>query len=111
MEGRKEKTYEILARKPVAKFYYQGSHSHPVRRTVLLLEETDTFLRGYEFRMGNIVRTPSEAMREIKTYRKDRIPKWGDYCRLRMSSKTFLNDPQKTTLERFPIVAMFTDGA
>jgi len=112
MEGTKKikKKYEILAKKPVAKFYYQGTHSHPIRRTVLLIEETDTFLRGYEFRAGNTVRSVSEAMSEIKTYRKDRIARWGDYSRLRMSSRTFLNDPQQSTLQRLPIVTMFTDG-
>lgn len=115
MDGTKQKTnkpkrYDILAKKPVAKFYYQGTHSHPIRRTVLLIEETDTFLRGYEFRCGNRVRPRVEAMSEIKTYRKDRIAKWGDYSRLRMSSKTFLNDPDQSTLQRFPITAMVLDG-
>ena len=107
----KKKVYEIANRKPVARFYYQGTHSHPVRRTVVIIEETPTALTGYEFRCGNETRTVNEALSEVKTYRKDRIAKWGDYSRLQQSSKTFMKDPNRTTLERFPIVSMFNDGA
>ena len=108
---RKIKVYNLVSKKPVARFYYQGAHSHPVRRTVLVIEETDTLITGYEFRAGNTVRTREEALESIKTYRKDRIPKWGDYSRLRMSWKTFMKDPKKSTLERFGIVTMFSEGA
>jgi hypothetical protein len=110
---KKRKVYEIVAKKPVAKFFYQGSHSHPVRRTVLIIEDTPTKLVGYEFRCGNEVRSVAQALDEnaVKTYRKDRIARWGDYSRLRQTSQTFLKDPEKTTLERFPIVSMFTEGA
>lgn len=108
-----KKVYDLVSKKPVAKFFYQGSHSHPIRRTVLVIEDTPTKIIGYEFRCGNTVRSVGQAVDEgaIKTYRKDRIPKWGDYSRLRMTSNTFLKDPEKTTLERFPILAMFTEGA
>jgi hypothetical protein len=34
------KSYKPVARLPVAKFYYQGNHTHPVRRTVLIIEDT-----------------------------------------------------------------------
>jgi len=110
---KKKKVYDLVSNKPVAKFYYQGSHSHPIRRTVLVIEDTPTQIVGYEFRCGNDVRSVATALNEnaVKTYRKDRIAKWGDYERLRQTSKTFLKDPDKTTLERFPILAMFTEGA
>ena len=110
---KKRKVYSLINHKPVAKFFYQGSHSHPVRRTVLIIQETDTKIVGYEFRCGNTVRTVSQALQEnaVKTYRKDKIAKWGDYSRLRMTSKTFLKDPEDTTLERLPILSMFHDGA
>ena len=108
---KKVKVYDLVDKKPVARFYYRGAHTHPVRRTVLIIEETETAITGYEFRCGNVVRTREEALKSIKTFRKDRIPKWGDYSRLRMTSKTFLKDPEKTTLERFGIVSMFSDGA
>lgn len=109
----KKRVYDLVSNKPVAKFFYQGSHSHPIRRTVLVIEDTSTQIVGYEFRCGNAVRSVAQALDEnsVKTYRKDRIPKWGDYSRLRMTSNTFLKDPKKTTLERFPILVMFTDGA
>jgi hypothetical protein len=107
------KVYDLVCKKPVARFYYQGSHSHPIRRTVLVIEETDTYLTGYEVRCGNTVRSVTQLMEEqaVRTYRKDKIAKWGDYSRLRQTSRTFLKDPDKTTLERFPILTMFTDGA
>ena len=108
---RKIKVYDLVPKKPVARFYYQGAHSHPIRRTVLIIEETEDRITGYEFRAGNVVRTREEALESIKTYRKDRIPKWGDYSRLRMTWKTFLKDPEKSTLERSGIVTMFSEGA
>lgn len=106
-----KKTYDLVTKKPVARFYYQGKHSHPVRRTVLVIEDREDMIVGYEIRVGNTVRTVAEALDSVKSYRKDRIAKWGDYSRLRMSSKTFMKDPNETTLERLPIMTMFTDGA
>lgn len=105
-----KKVYEIANKKPVARFYYKGTHTHPVRRTVVLIEETETTITGYELRCGKDTRTINDALSEIKTYRKDRIAKWGDYSRLRQSSKTSMKNPNRTTLERFPIVSMFNDG-
>ena len=32
--------YEVIKNMPVARFAYKGTHSHPVRRTVLLIENT-----------------------------------------------------------------------
>jgi hypothetical protein len=107
----KSKVYDIVSKNPVARFYYQGKHSHPVRRTVLIIEESDELIVGYEFREGNTVRSTEEAMKCIKSYRKDRIAKWGDYSRLRMTTKTFFKNPKKSTLERFPIITMFSEGA
>lgn len=106
-----KKKYDIVAKKPLAKFYYQGNHSHPIRRTVLVIRETNDYLVGYELREGSISRTTDEALDYIKTYSKSKIVRWGDYSRLRMSSKTILKNPKETTLERFPIVSLFTDGA
>lgn len=108
---KKRKTYELLRSKPVARFYYQGSHSHPVRRTVLLIEERANLLIGYEFRCGKNVRTRAEAVSEIKSYRKDKIANWGDYSRLTMSSANFMKDPNASTLERFPLNDFIETGA
>jgi len=108
---KKRKVYDLVSKRPVARFYYQGTHSHPIRRTVLIIEETPTLIRGYEFREGSSVRTKDKALKKVKSYRKDRIAKWGDYSRLTMSSEGFFKNPKKTTLERFPILVMFTEGA
>jgi hypothetical protein len=105
------KIYDLVAKKPVARFYYQGTHTHPVRRTVLIIEEKPNLIVGYEFREGQTVRTLAEALNNVKSYRKDRIAKWGDYKRLRMTTKTFLKSPEDSTLERFPILVMFSEGA
>jgi len=63
--------YPILRKKPVARFYYKGNHTHPVRRTIVLTEVTDDLIRGYEIREGSTVRKLTEA--PIKSFRKDRI--------------------------------------
>lgn len=107
---KKKKVYDLVPRNTVARFYYQGSHSHPIRRTVLVIEEDDNHITGYEIREGGHVRTIDEARDAVRTYRKDRIAKWGDYSRLRMSAKNFMNDPEDTTLVRESITTMFTEG-
>lgn len=106
----KKKIYNLVSHNSVARFYYRGSHSHPIRRTVLVIEETDTHITGYEIREGAIVRNINEARACIRKYKKDRIAKWGDYSRLRMSAKNFMNDPEETTLVRESIKTMFTKG-
>lgn len=63
--------YEVSRNQPVARFYYQGSHSHPVRRTILVIESTANLLTGYELREGSTVRDYRNA--PIKSYRKDLI--------------------------------------
>jgi len=66
-----QSVYEISRNQPVARFYYQGSHSHPVRRTILVIESTANLLTGYELREGSTVRQYRNA--PIKSYRKDLI--------------------------------------
>lgn len=105
------KVYDLVAKKPVARFFYKGHHSHPIRRTVAIIAETTGLIIGYEFREGSKVRSVEEALDKIKSYRKDKIAKWGDYQRLRMSTRTFLKSPDLSTLERFSIRSMFTQGA
>ncbi len=101
------KVYNVVSKKPVARFYYQGKHTHPVRRTILIIEDKKDVITGYELREGNDTRTLSEALRHVKSYRKDKIAKWGDYCRLRMTSKTVFKNPNTSTLERLPITSIF----
>ena len=105
------KMYDLVASKPVARFYYKGSHSHPVRRTVLVIDARENMIVGYEIREGDEVRSVEEAVAHVKSYKKDKIAKWGDYKRLRMSSKTFMKNPNESTLVRQPILSMFVEGA
>jgi hypothetical protein len=46
----------------------------------------------------------------IRTYRKDRIARWGDYSRLRMSSKNYFRSPNRTTLQRSSLTTIFAEG-
>lgn len=64
-------TYPILRNKPVAKFSYKGTHSKPVRRTVLLTALERNVITGYEVREGNEVRDPCESV--IKSFSRDSI--------------------------------------
>ena len=64
-------TYPILRNKPVAKFRYKGTHSKPVRRTVLLTALERNVITGYEIREGNEVRNPEECA--IKSFSRDSI--------------------------------------
>jgi hypothetical protein len=92
--------YEVTRTLPVARFYYQGHHSHPVRRTILVIESTKNHLRGYELREGSMVRGFSRA--PIKNYRKDMIAS-GEELR----SKT----TEQTTLKRMPLFDLIQNGA
>jgi len=91
--------YKVIpTKRPVAKFYYQGSHTHPVRRTILVTEETSKYLTGYELREGNETRKLRNA--PVKRYSKANIARFGDYCRLRMSQKNQDRLDNESTLER-----------
>ena len=92
----------IIGKKPVAKFRYKGSHTHPVRVTLLVIENKVNSLTGYVLRSGTEVFSMSKA--PIRTYRKDRIARYGDYCRLKMSRKTYFKRDSDSTLERFSIL-------
>lgn len=94
---------KMVARKPIATFYYTGNHTHPVRRVVAVIAETKTHLIAYELREGLTVRTPRQAIRAIKTYRKERIAKWGDYCRLTATKKNCTRRRMDSTLERMSL--------
>ncbi len=97
-----ERLNEVVRNQPVADFYYKGpSHSHPVRRRVVIVNLTRTHVSGYELREGHLTREIDEA--PFKTYRRDRIATRGQ-CRLeskvRRVSKTRLSE---TTFNRKPL--------
>jgi len=66
-----ETVYPVIRNKPVAKFRYKGSHTKPVRRTVLLTEIKQATLTGYELRAGNDTRDPEDEV--IRSYSRDDI--------------------------------------
>lgn len=99
---------KILKRRPVAKFYYKGHHSHPVRRTVLLVRNTSTYLFGFEIRAGN--ETFSLKTASIKRYNKSKIAKVGDYCRIKEKKKYQDTSATQTTLERLELLEVINNS-
>ncbi len=95
--------YDIVSENPAAKFYYQGTHSHPIRRTVLIIEDLPEMLVGYEMREGNTVRTVKRA--PVKSYRKDWIAKYGDYSRLPKTRRS-----RQSTLARSDLFSLLKEG-
>ena len=98
--------YEIVRNTPVARFWYKGNHSHPVRRTVLVIEQTKEYIRGYELREGKNVRVASRA--PVKTYRRDAIAKGQS---LRLDNPLRKSSPKKSTLIRKPLMDLIEQGA
>ena len=99
----KMENYKLVKTKPVARLYYQGNHSHPVRRTVLIIEDCDDMLVGYELREGSTIRSLDAA--PIKSYRKDKIARYGDYSRLQ-SGRNSGKKPSMSTLERSSLLTI-----
>jgi len=64
-------TYSVVRNRPVAMFRYKGTHSKPVRRTVVLTEITPKCLTGYEIREGNITRSIDDEV--IKSFNRDEV--------------------------------------
>lgn len=48
--------YDVVSNLPVARFWYKGNHSHPVRRTVLITQQDSESITGYELREGSKTR-------------------------------------------------------
>jgi hypothetical protein len=103
------KNYELVKKHPVAKFFYKGNHSHPVRRIVLLTETTGTYIRGYELREGLKARTFKGA--PIKTYTKNKIARLKEVDpRRRIRRLADGKGLNKSTLTRAPLVLLVKEG-
>lgn len=94
--------------KNVARFYYKGNHSHPVRREVIVVEDNLVNLIGYEVREGNVVRDFKHGL-PLKSYRKNNIATYGSYCRLRASKANRRKPKNLTTLSYVALNALFKD--
>src|SRR5579859_5410932 len=89
--------YDIIKNQPVAKFFYKGTHSHPVKRTVFITENERDYIKGYEVREGTDVRDVDDA--PVKTFRKDKI---ATTSQLRTDNPLW-NKKDKCTLTRMSI--------
>jgi len=99
--------HPIAKKAPVARFYYKGNHTHPVRRTVLIIESTPRYIRGYELREGSIIRDYQDA--PIKSYTRKKIAKVRDIDRRRVERR---RNPisSKTTLKRVTLLDLVRIG-
>ena len=88
------KTNEVKTNEQYAKFWYKGSHSHPVRRTVLIKTMNDQFIEGYELREGNKVKSPNKA--SLKKYCRTKI---AQHKNLRLDNPLRNQNPNKSTLK------------
>ena len=100
----KRKSYKLINRRPTARFYYQGTHSHPIRRTVMIIEDLPEVLVGYEMREGNITRNMNRA--PVKSYRKDQIARYSDYSRLPKPK----GKKTQSTLTRTNLMSVIAEG-
>ena len=101
------KTYTVVETDPVAKFYYKGTHSHPVRRTVIVIKETDNLIKGYEMRAGNETRDFTTA--PIRGLRKDRIALIKQ-CGRRLRKRTPKDLHDTTTLQKTGLLDIIKNG-
>lgn len=98
-------TYKPVKNLPVAKFYYKGNHSHPIRRTVVITESRARYFRGYEVREGSVVRDLKDA--PIKSYNKKKIATQKELGRCKHRNP----GPEVTTLTRACLFELLTAGA
>ena len=96
--------YDLFDNVPVARFWSKGNHTHPVRRTVLVIESTKDHIKGYELRDGNVVRVASKA--PVKTYNRSKIAKESN---LRSNQKRRVVS-SKSTLVRRPLMDLIEAG-
>lgn len=97
--------YRPIKNKPVAKFYYKGTHSHPVRRTIIITENKDKVITGYELREGSLVRSVKEA--PIKSYKKSKITKYSQLGRANHKTP----GKAKSTLKRLHLLELIEHGS
>jgi len=103
------KNYKLVNTHPVAKFYYKGTHSHPVQRTVLITESNETHIIGYEVRVGHIVRKPNAA--PIKSYLRRKIAKAHSVrAEARDKAVIIAKGPNKSTLRRVRLYDYLFNG-
>lgn len=96
-------TSEIINNLSVAKFWYKGTHTRHIRRTIILIESCNTYLRGYEIREGNIIRSLKDA--PIKSYTKSKIATEEQLRKTKNRQKT-----KNSTLNQLKLVDLIEKG-
>ena len=103
-------TYSPVRNQPVARFFYRGKHTHPVRRTVVIVENNHTTFTGYELREGMKVR-PTVDKAPMKSFRKDRVALIGEIDKRRKLRKITPRSRQnQTTFTRSNMDSLVTEG-
>lgn len=97
--------YNIVADLPVARFWYKGNHSHPVRRTILVTTQDKDSITGYELREGSKVRPAKYA--PVKTFMRSKIAHTKN---LRPSNPLRNTSQKKSTLVRKPLIDLIESG-
>jgi len=103
------KQYNFVKNRPVARFFYKGDHTHPVRRTIVVIKTTDKVMTGYELREGSIVRSFKNA--PIKSYSRNKIAKIGQIDKRRNLRRQPESGLRKTTLIRSDLKELIRCGA
>jgi hypothetical protein len=101
------KQYSFIKNRPVARFFYKGDHTHPVRRTIIIIESKDTLLTGYELREGSITRNFKDA--PIKSYSRNKIATVGQIDKRRKLRREA--NMRNTTLTRSYLKELIRYGA
>jgi len=105
----RELKYELVRNQPVARFYYKGDHTKPVRRTVVLVKDgvkSDT-ITGYEIRVGSNTRPLHKA--PVKSFSRSKIAVISQ-CGMRLRNRTPKKLHSKSTFERKGLVDLVLNG-
>jgi hypothetical protein len=102
--------YKLAEGNPIWRFYYQGSNSHPVRRTVAVIEVGKDRVTGYELRHGNNVRGRLDEC-PVKSYNLSKIAKIGQLdARRPLRRDTSPRNSTKSTLSKDSLASVLTKG-
>lgn len=71
VETSAQKNYSFIRNLPVAQFAYKGSHSKPIRRTVLITEISDDLITGLEVQEGRNRHEVGSA--QVKSYSREKV--------------------------------------
>jgi hypothetical protein len=98
--------FPLIRNLPVWKFYYRGNHTHPVRTTIAVIENTTNTVTGYVLRRGNDVCARLQDA-PIRTFKKSEIASFNQIDSRSKKSST----SSKTTLTKHNLVDLIVQGA